>query len=86
MQLQTSLFHNTISISFLTCVYVFCTTPGNIIVGYSDKRSVIDALMQDLKEGGIAKNWNERGKTKQLRATSRVMTYFSGDEQLNYEP
>lgn len=37
---------------------------GNIIVGYSDRRPVVDALMQDLKEGGISKNWNERGKTK----------------------
>ncbi|KAF8953805.1 hypothetical protein BGZ52_002470 [Haplosporangium bisporale] len=41
---------------------------GNIIVGYSDKRSVVDALMQDLKEGGIAKNWNERERVLALQA------------------
>ncbi|KAF9391754.1 hypothetical protein CPB97_005605 [Podila verticillata] len=41
---------------------------GNIIVGYSDKRSVVDALMRDLKEGGIAKNWNERERVLALQA------------------
>ncbi|KAG0328521.1 hypothetical protein BG000_000444 [Podila horticola] len=41
---------------------------GNIIVGYSDRRPVVDALMQDLKEGGISKNWNERERVLALQA------------------
>ncbi|KAF9303183.1 hypothetical protein BGZ74_004216 [Mortierella antarctica] len=41
---------------------------GNIIVGYSDRRPVVDALMQDLKEGGISKSWNERERVLALQA------------------
>ncbi|KAG0033844.1 hypothetical protein BGZ81_007174 [Podila clonocystis] len=41
---------------------------GNIIVGYSDRRPVVDALMQDLKEGGISKSWNERDRILALQA------------------
>jgi hypothetical protein len=34
---------------------------GHVIVDYADRRPVVEALIVDLKEGGVAKNWNERG-------------------------
>ncbi|KAF9290029.1 hypothetical protein BGZ68_008110 [Mortierella alpina] len=33
---------------------------GNVIVDYTDRRPTVDALMHDLKEGGVARNWHER--------------------------
>ncbi|KAI8599108.1 guanine nucleotide exchange factor [Dissophora ornata] len=41
---------------------------GNVVVNQSDRDPVVDALMQDLKEGGIAKNWNERERVSALQA------------------
>ncbi|KAI7823208.1 guanine nucleotide exchange factor [Gamsiella multidivaricata] len=41
---------------------------GNVIVDYSDRRPVVEALIQDLKEGGVAKNWNERERVFALQA------------------
>ncbi|KAG0240584.1 guanine nucleotide exchange factor [Mortierella sp. GBAus27b] len=43
---------------------------GNVLVDYSDprRRPVVDALVQDLKEGGVAKSWNERERTLALQA------------------
>ncbi|KAG0315901.1 hypothetical protein BGZ99_007174 [Dissophora globulifera] len=41
---------------------------GNVIVDYADRRSVVDALMQDLKEGGVFKNWSERELVLALQA------------------
>ncbi|KAG0338310.1 hypothetical protein BG004_007271 [Podila humilis] len=41
---------------------------GNVFIDYSDKRHVVNALMQDLKEGGISKNWTEREKLIALQA------------------
>ncbi|KAF9362776.1 hypothetical protein BGX34_005503 [Mortierella sp. NVP85] len=42
---------------------------GNVLVDYSDRRPMVDALIQDLKEGGVAKNWSERGLHKATEAT-----------------
>ncbi|KAF8956492.1 hypothetical protein BGZ46_002372 [Entomortierella lignicola] len=41
---------------------------GNVVVSYADRRPVVDALMQDLKEGGVAKNWDERERVLALQA------------------
>ncbi|KAF9201346.1 hypothetical protein BGZ49_008394 [Haplosporangium sp. Z 27] len=40
----------------------------NVVVSYADRRPVVDALMQDLKEGGVAKNWDERERVLALQA------------------
>ncbi|KAF9113572.1 hypothetical protein BGX27_001279, partial [Mortierella sp. AM989] len=41
---------------------------GNVSVSYTDRRPVVDALMQDLKEGGVTKNWSERERVLALQA------------------
>ncbi|KAF9431888.1 hypothetical protein BGZ76_011569 [Entomortierella beljakovae] len=41
---------------------------GNVVVDYDDRKPVVDALMRDLKEGGVAKNWNERERVLALQA------------------
>ncbi|KAF9574853.1 hypothetical protein EC968_005093 [Mortierella alpina] len=41
---------------------------GNVIVDYTDRRPTVDALMQDLKEGGVARNWHERERILALQA------------------
>ncbi|KAG0199859.1 hypothetical protein BGX28_006927 [Mortierella sp. GBA30] len=40
----------------------------NVIVDYPERRPTVEALMQDLKEGGIAKNWHERERILSLQA------------------
>ncbi|KAF9932724.1 hypothetical protein BGZ67_004600 [Mortierella alpina] len=41
---------------------------GNVIVDYTDRRPTVDALMHDLKEGGVARNWHERERILALQA------------------
>ncbi|KAF9428265.1 hypothetical protein BGZ94_002936 [Podila epigama] len=41
---------------------------GNVIIDYSDKRLVVDALVNDLKEGGVSKGWNGRERVLALQA------------------
>ncbi|KAF9131059.1 hypothetical protein BGW39_002320 [Mortierella sp. 14UC] len=41
---------------------------GSIVVDYDDRKPTVDALIQDLKEGGVAKNWNERERTLAIQA------------------
>ncbi|KAK3844979.1 MAG: guanine nucleotide exchange factor [Linnemannia gamsii] len=41
---------------------------GSIVVDYDDRKPTVDALIQDLKEGGVARNWNERERTLAIQA------------------
>lgn len=41
---------------------------GSIVVDYDDRKPTVDALIHDLKEGGVARNWNERERTLAIQA------------------
>ncbi|KAG0223706.1 hypothetical protein BGW42_005720 [Actinomortierella wolfii] len=41
---------------------------GNISVSSSERKPVIDALLSDLKEGGVANSWSEKDRTLALEA------------------
>ncbi|KAG0285208.1 hypothetical protein BGZ96_010478 [Linnemannia gamsii] len=41
---------------------------GSIVVDYDDRKPTVDALIHDLKEGGVARNWSERERTLAIQA------------------
>ncbi|KAF9097346.1 hypothetical protein BGX29_008112 [Mortierella sp. GBA35] len=41
---------------------------GSIVVEYEDRKPTVDALIHDLKEGGVARNWDERERTLAIQA------------------
>ncbi|KAF9180601.1 hypothetical protein BGZ51_006081 [Haplosporangium sp. Z 767] len=58
---------------------------GNVIVDYSDRKPVVAALIQDLKEGGIAKNWGERERVLALQALKTLGRATEGCDSIYTE-
>ncbi|KAG0254067.1 hypothetical protein BG011_005987 [Mortierella polycephala] len=58
---------------------------GNMIVDYSDRKPVVTALIQDLKEGGIAKNWGERERVLALQALKTLGRATEGCDSIYTE-
>ncbi|GJJ78155.1 hypothetical protein EMPS_10514 [Entomortierella parvispora] len=55
---------------------------GSAALDYSERRPVIDALMQDLKEDGVYKNWTERERVVALQALKTLGRQTEGCESI----
>ncbi|KAF9921922.1 hypothetical protein FBU30_008014 [Linnemannia zychae] len=58
---------------------------GSIVVDYDDRKPTVDALLQDLKEGGVAKNWNERERTLAIQALKTLGRSTEGCDSIYTE-